>query len=98
MSNPSSSLLVDPPSLTSMIVAVVEYKVSSVSITVTVNPNAFASEVLKVSVVTSNPLDLLSVMSGVSSDDNSVVDSETNTSLVSNNVVSLQDWSQSFCS
>lgn len=88
--------MVDPPSLTSMVVAVVENKVSSVSITVTVNPNAFASEVLKVSVVTSNPLDLLSVMSGVLSDDNSVVDSETNSSLVSNDVVSLQDWSQSF--
>lgn len=96
MLNPSGSLLVDPPSLTSMVVAVVENKVSSVSITVTVNPNAFASEVLKVSVVTSNPLDLLSVMSGVLSDDNSVVDSETNSSLVSNDVVSLQDWSQSF--
>ena len=88
--------MVDPPSLTSMIVAVVENKVSSVSITVTVNPDAFASEVLKVSVVTSNPLDLFSVVSGVSSDDNSVVDSETNSSLVSNNVVSLHDWSQSF--
>ena len=96
MSNPSGSLLVDPPSLTSMVIAVVENKVSSVSITVTVNPDAFSSEVLKVSVVTSNPLDFFSVVSGVSSDYNSVVDSETNSSLVSNNVVSLHDWSQSF--
>ena len=77
-----------------MIVAVVEDNMSPVSVNVSVNLQTFSSVVLDVSSGSTVPSGLNSVViASVGSDNSSIVDSELNTSLVSKNVVSSQEWS-----
>jgi len=80
--------LIDPPSLVSSIVTVVEDDMSVVGIRVSVDIKALSSKVLDVSVSSTNPLGSLSVVSSVLSDGSGNVDSETVSSLVGNNVAS----------
>ena len=94
LSSEECSSLVDVPGLTEMIVAVVEDNMSPVSVNVSGNLQAFSSVVLDVSSGSTVPSGLNSVViASVGSDNSSIVDSELNTSLVSKNVVSSQEWS-----
>ena len=94
MSSVKWSSLVNVPGLTEMIVAVVEDNMSPVSVNVSMYLHTFSSVVLDVSSGSSVPSGLNSVvLTLVDSDNSSIVDSETNSSLVSKNVVSSQDWS-----
>lgn len=96
LSSVECSSLVDVPGLTEMIVAVVEDNMSPVSVNVSVNLQTFSSIVLDVSSRSTVPSSLNSVVtSSIGSDNSSIVDSELITSLVSKNVVSSQDWSDS---
>lgn len=94
MSSVKWSSLVNVPGLTEMIVAVVEDNMSPVSVNVSMYLHTFSSVVLDVSSGSFVPSGLNSVvLTLVDSDNSSIVDSETNSSLVSKNVVSSQDWS-----
>lgn len=93
------SSLVDVPGLTEVIVTVVEDNMSPVSVNVSVNLQTFSSIILDVSSGSTVPSSLNSVVTAsVLSDNSSIVDSELNTSLVSKNVVSSQEWSNGLSS
>lgn len=96
MSSVKWSSLVNVPGLTEIIVTVVEDNMSPVSVNVSMYLHTFSSVVLNVSSGSVVPSSLNSVVTAlVNSDNSSIVDSELNTSLVSKNVVSSQDWSNS---
>lgn len=99
LSSEKFSSLVNVPGLTEIIVAVVEDNMSPVSVHVSMYLHTFSSVVLNVSSGSSVPSGLNSVVATFEDSDNSsIVDSELNSSLVSKNVVSSQDWSNSLSS
>lgn len=93
------SSLVDVPGLTELIVAVGVSNPSPVSVNVSIHHQAFHSVVSNVSSRSAVPSGLNSVIiTSEGSDDSNTVDLELNSSLISENVVSSQEWSNGFSS